>query len=97
MTTAEAMAQAVLRGDKLAARGLADLLMEEESLGTFRPVVRVLGKNVRMVVTTHAELGGDVTFDADALRRAIHDFLDGKERFIALAGMKVELYEFPDA
>lgn len=96
MTTAEAMAQAVLRGDKVAARGLADLLYEEETLGKFRPVVRVLGKNVRAVLTTHPELGGEVEVDVAYLKEAVSDFLSGKARFLAVSGMKVELYEFPD-
>ena len=93
--TAKAMAEAVLRGDKVAARGLCDLMMEEENLGVFRPAVRVLGKNVKVVMTTHPELGGDVVVDGVACKKAVDDWLSGREVVLISMGMRVELYEFP--
>lgn len=95
MTTAEAMAVAVLKGDLAAARALADHLLEEygrgaEDLVPVRKVVADADKiRVALFFPAEAELDYDQTYHAvdNWVTRGHHLLLRGCER--------MDVYEFP--
>ena len=101
MTTAEAMAVAVLKGDLVAARALADHLCETEPdrerqllpIKTFK----VDATNVRGIAFTMPELGNDVLIDVEGFRQTFDQWLRGEIRFMPTVGIsRIELYEFPE-
>lgn len=100
MTTAEAMAIAVLKGDMVAARALADHLCETEvnrekqllPVKTFK----VESNDIRVIAFVEPSLVNDVRLNEAGLRHSFKRWLSGEDRTLALTGFShVELYEFP--
>ena len=100
MTTAESMALAVLKGGLVAARALADLLMQEYSEGAkemlpFKKLPFDVGR-ARVIVY----LDGDTRLDErDALppEQAVADWLAGIGPLILCGIDRVEVYEIEPA
>ena len=105
LSTAECMAVAVLRGDTAAARGLADLLVEEYGEGAveIKPLKLTVSKKNggRLRALVFVRRGAEV--DTDQIRqlcRQTESFLNSDDiapRALALQGVeRVELYEIPN-
>lgn len=98
MTTAEAMAVAVLKGDLTAARALADLLVETVDRPAVLPVrvVDVPAARVKAVVYVKPFVGRD---EHAAVIEAVTRWLsDGRYRTLSLDCVeRIELYELPEA
>jgi hypothetical protein len=99
MTTLEAMALAVLKGDLAAARALADSLREEYGEGGIElpPVRKITASPERLRVVAHFPLSPDIEVDDDSVKRGIVEWLTGKTRVLGLVGCeRFDLYEFPE-
>lgn len=100
MTTAEAMAVAVLKGDMVAARALADLLQEQYNTGAkeIPPIkhLKVDRSRLRAVFFADPDLGQGVGFDMTALQIAYDNWLAGREPLGLVGVSRVEFYEMPE-
>ncbi len=103
MTTAESMAVAVLKGDLVAARALADLLMEEyqggaKEIPVHKRKLTVNKKHIRAAVFLKQQV--DTLENINHIRNNISDWLSRKPKeshVIVCNAMidRIELYELP--
>ncbi len=96
LTTAEAMAFAVLQGDLWAARQLADLLMEQTESGVLvesMPVRTVRGRNVKVAIFLRE---GALQAEAEESMAGVQSWLGAKGRQIIQFPHfveRIEIYE----
>ena len=102
MTTAEAMALAVLKGDLVAAKALADHLIADEA-GTagfaLPPIQKFTGDFSKLRIVTYVDpaLGADVQIDRERMRRSITNWLLRGEPLVLMGFSRLELYELDPA
>lgn len=99
--TMEIMAIAVLKGDFVAARQLADCLQEEYSNGAVEilPIKKITcdRNNLRIAVFVAPELVPDIQIDKARVDESINNWLDGKCNLGLLGINRIELYEMPSS
>ena len=103
LTTEEVMALKVLQKDMVAARALAEKLIEDHAHGVRLPPINKITCDVnrlRVVVfyPIHAADGVELAIDSETNDRDITNWLDGQgPRILFLQGAeRVELYEVPE-
>lgn len=102
MTTAEAMAVAVLKGDLTAARALAEHLTEEYATGwPVLPVHKITCSPDRIRVAVFLREGTDeAAVDWEMLRTSIRSWVshdvDPGDALVLLRVERIELYELPE-
>ncbi len=101
MTTAEAMAVAVLKGDMVAARALADHLCETAWRGAVElpPVRSIVADTERLRVIVYPKDGVQMLAETELVRfrEQTKRWIDGEyNRIVVPFGIdRIELYEFP--
>lgn len=96
MTAAESMALAVLKGDMIAARALADHLTGELAEGPAVPPVAAfrVGSGKLKAVVRPAEHGGISPVGMRVVAEGVADWLSGRiDTMVLPPGWTVELYE----
>lgn len=98
MTTLELIAVEVLRGNMAAARGMLDLLTEEESNGIRLPPVKHIKVDVakiRVVLffSDAAVLHGDIQVDIPVMIQAVNNWLEKGGPLLLYGVDRIELYE----
>jgi hypothetical protein len=98
MSTVEHLAVAVLRGDRLAARALADAVLEDARHGAERlpPLAKMEVVSGAVRVVLYAEDPAD-EWDVDGTERVVREWLSGRRVSLGVANVdRVELYRLPE-